>query len=605
MSSNPGEDEVKVAKENMEDPFFKAILKGDLNAIDLWLANDVNRQNFLQEPEKYFMKIGESGNLKVLKHLLSLNEIKNIISSEDALDKILAIKEGNPVTAESTILIALLLREDSALRMAANKGHLDFVNYLIELIPGAQDKLGYNDIHLLHIAASFGHLKDVKALLEKEEVRKNMMLGAEDAGVMPLIRAIENGQIDVVNFLLTIPEIVANIYVPSNLELNAAVRNGNLDIFNALLNIPQVEATVTLGDPSLQYAWNEQNRINTYNANEILKRFLEVKNVIDTLDFHVVYWLFQVANPEVIEQLLKIPSAKKEVTDSPEKFVIIASERGNLEILEQLLKIKEVSDMPPHNYYDILFNASQKGDLDIVNRLLKVEGVTAILPLGGIDPLNRILEVAAAFGQLAVVDRLLEIPEVRKIEFKEHRALSKAIGEGNSSIIFRLLHAYKSAGIKFPYGQVPKKLFYYEKEDKDKLANYDYDEFYKNFPRLLQEAREDLRERMRVDVLAQLVEEYAEEKGEKKLRGKTARVNLKDYDLLAKYIQEKEASDRAERARAEAKEISERAQGPESHAYGAKPGGVGKLVEKFQRAIDEEDKEHVKKGPGGKKPKGK
>ena len=94
---------------------------------------------------------------------------------------------------------------------------------------------------------------------------------------------------------------------------------------------------------------------------------------------------------------------------------------------------------------------------------------------------------------------------------------------------------------------------------------------------------------MFVPQLAQLVEEYAEEKGRLHPSVVEGKVNLKDYDILAKYFKEREAREqRVQRAKPK---------GPET----------GKLVLQFQQAIDkeEEEKERVKKGPEARKPKGK
>ena len=310
---------------------------------------------------------------------------------------------------------------------------------------------------------------------------------------------------------------------------------------------------------------------------------------------------------EDVKALLGKKEFREEILNPPDsilnaiRMLEAAVRNGRLNVVEYLLTLPEISNnvhLLLSDSNESLYEVARKGYLEIGKRLLLNDTLVDTIIAEKFEGIS-ILEAAARAGQLAMVDHLLSNPKVLQDEFQNHSALWGAIEQGGSSIIFRLLHAYKSAGIEFPSGQMPD----------EKFRNFNYDEFYENFPRLLMEAREALRERLEIIELAPLVEEYAEVKGED-LGGEMERVNLlKDYDFLKKYIQEKEARDRAEvipreeRARREAKEVAERAQSPQSHVSGAKPKGghVGKLVEKFQRAIDEEDKERAKKGPGRKK----
>lgn len=81
------------------------------------------------------------------------------------------------------------------LALAAYKGHLDVVSFLLEKGERIEDK---NKIHPLGAAASRGHFKVVQLLLEK-----GAAVDVVDDGQTPLLIAVQNGHIEVVELLLS------------------------------------------------------------------------------------------------------------------------------------------------------------------------------------------------------------------------------------------------------------------------------------------------------------------------------------------------------------------------------------------------------------------
>jgi hypothetical protein len=200
--------------------------------------------------------------------------------------------------------------------------------------------------------AAHGRLADVQQMLESGELRVDGNLD------VALVRAAENGHVDVVDYLIR--HAMFDPSADGNRAIWLAAMKGHLAVVEGLLQDERV-------DPSA-----DDN--------------FAVRGAAANGHLAVVELLLQDARVD--------PSANNSYA------VRMAAARGHLDVVERLLQDERVDPSADNNYAVRL--AALKGHLAVVERLLQDVRV---------DPSakeNYAVKEAAASGHLAVVDRLLE-----------------------------------------------------------------------------------------------------------------------------------------------------------------------------------------------------
>ncbi|MBS0286994.1 MAG: ankyrin repeat domain-containing protein [Proteobacteria bacterium] len=138
--------------------------------------------------------------------------------------------------------------------------------------------------------------------------------------------------------------------------------------------------------------------------------------------------------PDDVENLPDQVKPKRAAPITYDDF-IDACENGNLEEVEE--GINSLSpDIIASNENDALCAAAENGHLAIVNRLLEIDEVREDATADN----NNALSLAAANGHLAIVNRLLEIDEVREDATADgYNVLNLAARNGHLPVVNRLL----------------------------------------------------------------------------------------------------------------------------------------------------------------------
>ncbi len=142
-----------------------------------------------------------------------------------------------------------------ALRLAAKKGHLQIVKYLMEseyAIPRCEANAG--DSYALGLAAQNGHLEVVQYLMESEFAVPRCQANADNSSALGL--AAKNGHLKVVRYLMeskyAVPRCQAN--ADDSYALKWAAQNGHLNVVQYLMEsefaVPRCDFDFILKDES-------------------------------------------------------------------------------------------------------------------------------------------------------------------------------------------------------------------------------------------------------------------------------------------------------------------------------------------------------------------
>ena len=130
---------------------------------------------------------------------------------------------------------------NKALRLAADNGHLEVVNRLLN-IPEVMTNITVVD-NFVHNLAENSLVTKINSL---PGIPLRWALHAEVRRNWALIWAAGRGHLEVVKRLLQIDEVMANVAVLDNLVLREAAGRGHLEVVKHLLQIDEVMANVTV-----------------------------------------------------------------------------------------------------------------------------------------------------------------------------------------------------------------------------------------------------------------------------------------------------------------------------------------------------------------------
>jgi len=195
-----------------------------------------------------------------------------------------------------------------------------------------------------------------------------------------LFKAIDGGHLDIVQYLLEKPDIIASLHksgesgeYAQSLLINAVKADvPSMKILTALLNIPCIADTVNMDN------------------NSVLIKAME-KGL-----------------PEQINHLLTLPRISSNLASGKNKILRTAIYHNQTDFVNQLLDNPAVISIIAAKDNRVLKIAAFAGNLECINRLLEYEEVYNNANSEG----NAALQMAAVGGHVEVVKRLLEIPHV-------------------------------------------------------------------------------------------------------------------------------------------------------------------------------------------------
>lgn len=252
------------------------------------------------------------------------------------------------------------------------------------------------------------------------------------------------GHLDVVNWLLHFPEVRSNINDGQDSSaLYLAITNNHLDVVNTLMKHPSVMKHIT----------NNTNifRAVVYSGNiQIVNAFLSYECFIHYLSkssFDLLECSAKQAFPELFNKLLELKTEKDVLETTGDKYNFLylqlvllsgAIEGGSIDIVNIILGNSFVADNLDYESerFNLLYLAAHYGHLDVLNRLLQVPKIMEHLDSEGISA----LQAAACKGALDLVNRLLEFREVQdRLAADENDAVIGAASNGHVDVVNRLL----------------------------------------------------------------------------------------------------------------------------------------------------------------------
>lgn len=191
------------------------------------------------------------------------------------------------------------------------------------------------DMALYHVV-TMGGINELNTLLDAG-ANPLVRLGAENENA--LILAALYGRTDVVNRLLKLPAVVAEIAADDNCALRWAAEKGYFSVVNRLLESPAVQAQITAeNNYALRCAAGNDHL-------DVVNRLLEFPDVVADItacNNEALRWAACNGHLDVANRLLEFPAVVAEITVEDNDALRCAAGDGHLDVVNRLLEFRAV-----------------------------------------------------------------------------------------------------------------------------------------------------------------------------------------------------------------------------------------------------------------------
>ena len=284
----------------------------------------------------------------------------------------------------------------TSLRMAAKKGYLDIVKYLIEADADVnlQDKKG--DLALI-MAANQGHIDTVRYLIEAN-ASVNMQ---NEEGATALLLAAQNGHMDIVKCLI---QLNSNVNMQSKdgyTALIVAAQKGNMDIVRYLIEAnAKVDMQTENGLTALQRAC-QYGHLGA--AEHLIKANADV-DLKDEDGLTPLRLASQYKHAHIVRLLIDTNCDVNAQDEDGDTALMLASSHGHINIVRYLIEANTDSDMQNEDGFTAIMKAACWGHTDIVRYLTEANADINMQDKDG----NTALMFAAGKGHSKIVRYLTE-----------------------------------------------------------------------------------------------------------------------------------------------------------------------------------------------------
>lgn len=446
--------------------FKTAASLGEIENIDKCCKdhpNDVKKMISYNHFEIFHIAI-QNGHLKVTRRLVE-------ILSGNWLDKLLS-GYFNPFRKVDNNVHAMVCSNDfKAFQLAAQNGHLELINILIQWASGniwdmlragylnpfrwqtkiIQDMLCANQFAAFRLAAQNGHLQMINKLIEMSGDRLQDMLCANQFEAFRL--AAQNGHLPIINKLIEITPVPIEQMLRSQnyYAFIKSAANGHIQIVNQLIQCAPhylVQKMISASDSYLtplgllKIVKNSHYAAVAYAANhqhiDVMNRLIELSDtpldkMLDYKKFKLFHQAIQKSQVILVKKLMQNPrifdAAEKNWTESKYRFPVMDFIIDEFEHL--MLEINTFRAQKPNEVFDIKVPEKAKLYFYISRNLIRQQTQSAnnqlkiLLEIPSVLALahennNELLRFAMSFNDKQSVSSLLAIPQVLDLAKKNH-----------------------------------------------------------------------------------------------------------------------------------------------------------------------------------------
>ena len=299
---------------------------------------------------------------------------------------------------------------------------------------------------ILVIAAEAGNLDVLQRLLSIPEVMSKIA----DNETKAFIEAAGQGHLDIVIRLLEIKVVYDNAHAGHGRALRSAARGNGLNltsdshwgVVHILLDIPAVRACAASSNNEVLILALQEGRM------DIVDRLLEINEVRASANSRNNEALVCAADNgyfDVIKRLVVIPIVRANIDVRQNMAFRWAAQSGHLDIIKWLLTFSAVAASADAKNNEAIMTAASHGHMAVVQILLDIPSVSA--RVGICYPV--VLRWAIYYDHALVVKKLLDFSVVRVyVAILPDEVIKKVADRGGSEIIYRLLKIRYQHGIQ-------------------------------------------------------------------------------------------------------------------------------------------------------------
>ncbi|MBA3537011.1 MAG: ankyrin repeat domain-containing protein [Tatlockia sp.] len=262
---------------------------------------------------------------------------------------------------------------------ATKSGYCEVVKSLIKAGAIITTVIDNNLYHPIHIAATLGRLNLIKAFIDNDF---ESLEQKDNEGQTPLLLAVKNGHLKVVDFLLSkgaatnVASINADITDPFKTPLYWAIKGGHYQIVNSLLKAGAISKAVgaPLNYQPIHIA-AKKGRLNIVKA--LIEDDLALLDDVDLDGQTPLLWAAYMGHLDVLNYLISKGARLNLATNNPSDKghgktpLYWATERGHSLIVDSLMKAGAATTALGPMKYQPIHIAAQIGRLDVVKALIE------------------------------------------------------------------------------------------------------------------------------------------------------------------------------------------------------------------------------------------
>ncbi|CAG2059174.1 unnamed protein product, partial [Timema podura] len=264
------------------------------------------------------------------------------------------------------------------LHIATRSGHLEVVQFLVGLKKNFKESLGEHIILL--IASENGHINIVNYLLDLIDVNT-----VDSDGCTALHAAVRGGQLEVVQLLVKRNAHINCKDVHGYTALKYCVRNGRLDVLEFLV---ENKGDINLSDENQVNLLHHAARAGQLeNVKYLLRLGIDI-NSRDRVGFTALHHAIRNSNLHIVTYLTEAKADVNLPDNSGQSPLSEAAKYGKLDIVKYLFRNGAKVSMTDNDGCDVFLHATRNGRLNVVKYLFEMNANTCAVDKHGLGGLH-------------------------------------------------------------------------------------------------------------------------------------------------------------------------------------------------------------------------